>query len=320
YPDTHRHRLGANYLQLQINRPLAPVLNQQRDGPMTLTDNGGRLPNYEPNSFGGPHESHGVRELDLQSKVEGTVARHSFELTDADFEQPRALYNLLSASEQQDLVVNIAGNIAKAKLFFQHRIMPHLKRIDGDFGSRKAVEIINKAIADDTAGNYEEAYKQYMNAIDWFMIAIKYEKYEKRRDHIRKKLVEYVGRAEQLKEHIIKAQERKKPVAVGSANTDGNTNGSGKKKSGNRNDDDEGGTLDSETKKLRQGLEGAILSEKPNVHWEDVAGLDGAKESLKEAVILPIKFPQLFTGKRTPWRGILLYGPPGTGKSYLAKA
>jgi len=41
---------------------------------------------------------------------------------------------------------------------------------------------------------------------------------------------------------------------------------------------------------------------------------------LKEAVILPVKFPQLFVGKRKPWKGILLYGPPGTGKSYLAKA
>lgn len=56
------------------------------------------------------------------------------------------------------------------------------------------------------------------------------------------------------------------------------------------------------------------------MRWEDVAGLEQAKESLKEAVILPIKFPHLFTGKRTPWRGILLYGPPGTGKSFLAKA
>lgn len=60
--------------------------------------------------------------------------------------------------------------------------------------------------------------------------------------------------------------------------------------------------------------------EKPNVKWSDVAGLENAKESLKEAVILPIKFPHLFTGKRQPWRGILLYGPPGTGKSFLAKA
>merc|ERR1719273_2951610 len=52
----------------------------------------------------------------------------------------------------------------------------------------------------------------------------------------------------------------------------------------------------------------------------DVAGLEAAKGLLKEAVILPVKFPQLFTGKRKAWKGILLYGPPGTGKSYLAKA
>jgi vacuolar protein-sorting-associated protein 4 len=44
-------------------------------------------------------------------------------------------------------------------------------------------------------------------------------------------------------------------------------------------------------------LTGAILSEKPNVHWDDVAGLETAKEALKEAVILPIKFPHLFTGR-----------------------
>lgn len=42
---------------------------------------------------------------------------------------------------------------------------------------------------------------------------------------------------------------------------------------------------------------GAIVMEKPNIKWNDVAGLEGAKEALKEAVILPIKFPHLFTGK-----------------------
>ena len=41
---------------------------------------------------------------------------------------------------------------------------------------------------------------------------------------------------------------------------------------------------------------GAIVVEKPNVKWSDVAGLYDAKESLKEAVILPNKFPHLFTG------------------------
>ena len=75
-----------------------------------------------------------------------------------------------------------------------------------------------------------------------------------------------------------------------------------------------------DSKKLRNALSGAILQERPNVKWDDVAGLEGAKEALKEAVLLPIKFPHLFQGKRQPWKGILLYGPPGTGKSYLAKA
>ncbi len=64
-----------------------------------------------------------------------------------------------------------------------------------------------------------------------------------------------------------------------------------------------------------------ILVETPNVKWEDIGGLDGIKQELKEAVEWPLKYPDSFTnmGVRPP-RGILLYGPPGTGKTLLAKA
>jgi vacuolar protein-sorting-associated protein 4 len=127
---------------------------------------------------------------------------------------------------------------------------------------------------------------------------------------IRGKAGEYMERAEKLKKHIEEQESNKrKPAAMGNNGTA--SNGGGKS---------DGGDDDADSKKLRGALAGAILTEKPNIKWEDVAGLEAAKEALKEAVILPIKFPHLFTGKRQPWKGILLYGPPGTGKSYLAKA
>nr|CDS25563.1 katanin p60 ATPase containing subunit [Hymenolepis microstoma] len=49
-------------------------------------------------------------------------------------------------------------------------------------------------------------------------------------------------------------------------------------------------------------------------------GLDEAKQLIKEAVVFPISYPELFSGILTPWKGLLLHGPPGTGKTLLAKA
>ncbi|MCE4600288.1 MAG: ATP-binding protein [Desulfurococcales archaeon] len=61
-----------------------------------------------------------------------------------------------------------------------------------------------------------------------------------------------------------------------------------------------------------------VLKEKPNITFDDIAGLDDAKEAIREAIIYPIKRPDLFP---IEWpRGILLYGPPGTGKTMLGAA
>jgi len=64
-----------------------------------------------------------------------------------------------------------------------------------------------------------------------------------------------------------------------------------------------------------------VFVEVAEVHWDQVGGLDRAKEELVEAVEWPLKYPEAFTsiGIRPP-RGVLLFGPPGTGKTLLAKA
>jgi len=174
---------------------------------------------------------------------------------------------------------------------------------------QKAIDLVTKATEEDKNKNYAEALRLYEHAVEYFLHAIKYEaQSEKAKESIRAKCIQYLERAEKLKTYVNGKQ--KKPIKAGET---GDKKDKGSKDSDS--DDD-----DPEKKKMQGKLEGAIVEEKPNIKWSDVAGLDAAKESLKEAVILPIKFPHLFTGKRKPWRGILLFGPPGTGKSFLAKA
>ncbi|CAF0812690.1 unnamed protein product [Adineta steineri] len=177
---------------------------------------------------------------------------------------------------------------------------------------QKGIRSAEQATAEDKAQNYAAAAQHYMTAADWLMQAMKYggAMNAQMKQTIRPKIESYVKRAEEIKEILKKGPVKKKAVAD-------SANGRGGSSKDNKGDDDDND--DPDKRRMMQKFEGAIVTD-PNVSFADVIGLDQAKEALKEAVILPVKFPQLFQGKRKPWAGILLYGPPGTGKSYLAKA
>ncbi len=79
--------------------------------------------------------------------------------------------------------------------------------------------------------------------------------------------------------------------------------------------------LDDDEKRLQEMISDTIISERPNIKMTEVAGLDDAKQAINDAILTPLKHPELFMGKaRQPWRGILFYGPAGCGKTLIAKA
>jgi vacuolar protein-sorting-associated protein 4 len=160
----------------------------------------------------------------------------------------------------------------------------------------QGVEIVKEAIAADNMGEYEKALPLYRRSLEHFMTGLKWVENPAAKESIKTRIDGYMKRAEELKD-VLEKQKSGPPKSTGG--------GSATK---DKNDTDKD---DDESKKMKGALSSAIVSEKPNVKWSDVCGLEGAKEALKEAVILPTRFPQLFTGKRKPWKGILLYGPVG---------
>ena len=161
---------------------------------------------------------------------------------------------------------------------------------------------VNDAVKEDMKGNYEAALTLYTSALEYLFEAKKHEKIQQNIDLYDQKIEEYMTRAQMLKDNL---DEAKKPTSpTGSVAT--------AKKSDSKDDED--------ATARNNKMDATKVTGKVNVKWDDVAGLEGAKEALMLTVITPIEMPHLFTGKRKPASGILLYGPPGTGKSYLAKA
>ena len=82
---------------------------------------------------------------------------------------------------------------------------------------------------------------------------------------------------------------------------------------------------ESDFKEAIKGIEPSALREVfvevPDTTWEDVGGLEGTKERLRETIQWPLEYPEVFEElDMQAAKGVLMYGPPGTGKTLLAKA
>jgi len=140
YPDTQRHRLGANYAQIPVNCPYSTKVanNYQRDGQMRIDGNGSSSPNYSPNGRGGPVADSKVSEI--AEPLHGSTGRTEYPKTNRadDFEQAGLLYRVMSEAERARLVSNIAGHLSNAGKEIQKRQVEHFKAADSEYGARVA--------------------------------------------------------------------------------------------------------------------------------------------------------------------------------------
>lgn len=138
YPDTHRYRLGANYLLLPVNSPYSgSVRNYQRDGEMNYGENQGGAPNYYPNSFNGPYEAGCYNKLESPYEVSGEASRIDTGELEDNFSQAAIFWDrVLDDGAKERLVDNIANHLINAALFIQERAIRMFGKVSGDFGKR----------------------------------------------------------------------------------------------------------------------------------------------------------------------------------------
>ena len=134
YGDAQRYRLGVNHNQIPVNAPRCPFASMHRDGAMRVDGNAGSTLHYEPNSFGQWQQQPDFREPPL--KIDGAADRWDYREDDDDyFSQPRALFRLMSAEEQQRLFENTARGMGDAPDFIKQRHIDHCKQCDPAYGA-----------------------------------------------------------------------------------------------------------------------------------------------------------------------------------------
>jgi catalase len=143
YPDTHRYRIGPNYLQLPVNRPKSPVHSYNKDGAMRYANPGD--PVYAPNTAGGPAADPEVWK-GSEYGVAGEIVRSAYTLhaDDDDFGQPRALWQtVLDDTGRDHLVSNIAGHASAPEVTAEtkSRVAEYWRKVHPELGARVAKEL-----------------------------------------------------------------------------------------------------------------------------------------------------------------------------------
>jgi len=173
-----------------------------------------------------------------------------------------------------------------------------------------AVEEAKQAVILDREGKYQQAINKYLRAAEILVQYMTFSTNPEMRKLCQKNSENYIQRAKILKSHISGHRLRRaspSPTKSSDVPTDD------KIKS-------EGGEFSEEEQEMIDMISGTIVTESPDIRWTQIAGLENCKQALREAIVLPMLKPELFTGARKPWAGILLFGPPGCGKTLLAKA
>ncbi len=173
-----------------------------------------------------------------------------------------------------------------------------------------AVEEAKQAVILDREGKYQQAINKYLRAAEILVQYMTFSTNPEMRKLCQKNSENYIQRAKILKSHISGHRLRRASPSP-SASSDVPTDDKIKS---------EGGKFSEEEQEMIDMISGTIVTESPDIGWKQIAGLENCKQALREAIVLPMLKPELFTGARKPWAGILLFGPPGCGKTLLAKA
>ncbi|VVT15736.1 Catalase [Sphingomonas aurantiaca] len=156
YSDTQRHRIGANVMQLPVNRPLASVVNNNQDGQLDHATKTSDV-NYFPAATAA--KSTDGRYRASTYAVDAMVDAKPIAKTN-NFAQAGAFYRALTAQDRADLVTNLAGDLNVVTSARTKTIMvSYFYQADQDFGTRLATAVnvpmtdVSRAVADYRAAN-----------------------------------------------------------------------------------------------------------------------------------------------------------------------